>query len=785
MKKKQKKSKQARALSVSEMLKLAEEQSQRGQTEQSLALLLRAEIEVQRRPSSGGKNALAAAHPAGDNLLVAQLLARAFFARALTIADPGKRIADLREAVKRASSEIDYLLALGACHLLNGETAQGFEHFQQAYAVSPGHQLVERAVILGQLSIGHTREVKDLMKRRPEEKHDARLARLAIIRDLIVGNFTQATAQVERMKVAAGGDAGTKLETHLINGLALLASGDVARAGEQLDALPALDGNPSRTEAAALATQLFYRAVLHFQAARFKEAAASFIEVERLLQAHALHLPFAERLVAYYHKIAEGVLSDGDLTTAVKCWQHIIALHPNDKAAEANLESARQVQANQEWQRGHTEQALKLWQESLKSRPRDERLLKNSAIACEKLERQAEAVGYWRQLAQLWRQQAKNRADDESFKPRLLRLEQHLVDMMMSIGRPNYEVLGEFESALKIDPANHELRLKYAELFLEIGRPQQALKQFELIERQQGESAELLVHKGMALDMTHKRAAARKTFARAIEIEPANEMARRIYLLVLGRDAAEAAQKNQMERAIEICQQQLALDPQYGPALGHLASLYFSEERADEAQETLARLIAIDPHSSLTRVVAGSIYLDNGLDREAEAQFNRAIELEPTAECFFKIGAQYLENDETKKALKHFRRAAETASTKLLLEIGHELHDADHKREAEHYVDLALKKDPQHPEAHLAKAILMSPTTQMKEIEHELAEAERLAAGRSEFADILDEVRRLRRMLKEMDELERMINQVDDMPDGIAGVPPELRRLLLKLAKGA
>ena len=791
VKKKQKqKSKQARSVSVGDLVKLAEEQLQREQPEQALPLLLRGEREVQRSVAPGGKGARPAAHPAGLQPQIAQLLARAFFARALATADLSKRTADLQEAVKRAPSEARYLLALGACLLLSGETEQAEHYFRQAHEASPDHPLVEYGFALGLLAGGHTREVKDLIKRLPEEKPDAQLARLATIRDLIVGNFAQATMRVERMKDEGGrmNLAASSLIPHpssLLDGLIHIAEGNYERAGERLDVLPALERNPSQTEAAVLATQLFYSALVHFQAARFKEAAAQLGEAERLLQAHSIYLPWLERLAAYYHKIAEGVLPEGDLTTTIECWQRILALNPGDKTAATNLEAARQVQANQEWQHGHAEQALELWQESLKAKPRDERLLKNTAIACEKLERKAEAVTYWRQLAQLWRQQLKSRASDEQFKQRLLRLEQHLVGMMLDVGRPHHEVLGELESALKIDPASYELRRKYAEMFLEIGRPQQAVKQLELIERQQGKSADLLMHKGMALDMMRKRAAARACFERAVAIDPANEMARRIYLLVLGREASEADQNDQPERAMEICQQQLALDPQYAPALSHLASLYLEDGREDEAKELIARIVEANPTSPQKRVVAGSIYLDHGFSREAEAEFNRAIELEPSAECFFNIGLQYLECDETKKALKYFKRAAETASTKLLLEIGRELFESHHKREAEHYVDLALRKEPEHPEAHLAKAILLSASMKQEETERELDEAERLAAGRSEFADVLAEVRALRRTLKELNELEQMMNQVKDLPGGLAGMPPELRRLILKMAKGA
>ena len=94
--------------------------------------------------------------------------------------------------------------------------------------------------------------------------------------------------------------------------------------------LPALDRNPSRPEAAVLATQLFYSGVLQFQSGRLKEAAGDLREAERLAQAHSVWLPWLDRLIPYYHRIAEGVVQENHLNLAADLWRHVLEL---DQAA--------------------------------------------------------------------------------------------------------------------------------------------------------------------------------------------------------------------------------------------------------------------------------------------------------------------------------------------------------------------------------------------------------------------------------------------------------------------
>jgi Flp pilus assembly protein TadD len=162
---------------------------------------------------------------------------------------------------------------------------------------------------------------------------------------------------------------------------------------------------------------------------------------------------------------------------------------------------------------------------------------------------------------------------------------------------------------LKIDAANDALRRQYADLLVELGRTEQALKQLEMIERSQGESAELLAQKGMTLDLLGRHSAARQALARALELEPSHPVARQGYLLALDQEGLAAEQRGDYERARVICEEQLSLDPKYAPAMAHLAVLAFIRSDEPEARSLIARLTAADPLNPRRYIMAGSIFL--------------------------------------------------------------------------------------------------------------------------------------------------------------------------------
>ncbi len=740
-----KKSKRAQPVPASDLVKLAEDHLQRGQAQEAVEILRSAEAKLKQSTTTPGKKVTIPPHLAAAKAALPGLFARALLARSLAARDPKQRLADLEEAAKRAPGEPLYLLARGATLISLGEAEAAYIEFQKADELRPGDPTILRAYALGLLATGRARQAKELLAQTPEEKRDAGWHRLAILCGMIGG----LDAQVP-------GSGGRRFP--LLDGLSRLARGEDEAARLQLSELPALDRNPSDGEAAQLATQSFYSAALDFAAGRYRAAVDGFAESARLAQSHRALLPWLDRIAPFLHKMAEAAVAE-DPPLAIRCWQEAINLSPDDAAAQTNLSLAKRAQAQQAWRDGDVQSAIALWQESLKSKPQDERLLKNLAIASEKLDRKDEALTHWRALARLWRQQARSRAEEAGFTERLVRLEQHIAKLMIETDQNPNEVVNELEVAVKFDPDNLELRRQVAERLLEVDRPHQALKHLDVVERLQGASSDLLARKAVVFASQRRRADARKSFERAIELDASNAMARRGYLVLLGEEAASADKREDFDRAIEICQQQIALEPDYYPALSHLASLFFNVDRDAEARELLDRIIKSDPNSWIRRFRVAKKYLEHGFNKEAETEFDRAARLEPGFDCLHDIGVTYLGKNEVKKAIKYLDRAAEVANLDQLLDLADHALDADRPKDADRYLAKAKKLDPTSPMPYLARAINMASnplslifgSSKPDEALKDLNEAERLIEGREGYAKEIEMIRSLKRILEGRD----------------------------------
>jgi tetratricopeptide (TPR) repeat protein len=708
MKPKKKKQKTSQPVSIPDLVNLAEEQLQRGRIDEAIDKLRRAEAELKKfQVSSSGKKVTIPPHIVVAQSKLPHLLARALLAHSLTLHDPKDGLAAVAEAAKLVPDDARYPLASGAFRLLSGNVAAAYSDFQSA------------------------------RERWPEDQSAARA--LALVTSAIRGELDFAECR-------AG-------ETSLPAGLGRWASGDLEAAAGILGDFPALDHNPSRLEAASLATRLFYSGALKFVENDLNAAGADFKEALRLAQAHRLNLPWSERIAAYYRRIAERVF-EKDLPYAIECWQGALLLDPADKLSAQNLSLAMQSLAIREWRAGRIEAAYTSLQEALKANPQDEQLLRKIAVACEKLGRKSEAVVHWRTLARTWRKQSKDHREDSAFTDRLLKLEQHLLRLMMEAGSSGEEVFAELDSALKFDPDNHELRLQLAEIQMELGKPRQSLKHLEIIEKQQGISVDLLVRKAEAFNMLERSNDARKTFERALELDPSSPVARRSYLIFLGQEASQASKEGEDDEAMAICERQLSIDPGYAPALTHLAFLKLMEGEVEEGKELVDRLLSGDPQSPQKHAMAGGIFIDAGLKSDAERCFKKAIEIEPSEECYISIGMSYWDAEYKKEGLKYLNKAAEKAGIEMLIEIAVTLVESGGYKEADPFLKKAIKLDPSHPIPHMIRGLILMGLPFMripsekdvKDAAHEFGEAERLMIGRDEYRDVLPELRNMKRL---------------------------------------
>lgn len=735
-----KKNKHHQPPSASDLIRIAGEKLERGQARDAIESLRSAEAKFKQSAASSKKTSVPP-HIIAAQAALPQLLARALYSRSLTVDNPVQRVADLDEAVKYAPEDFRYRLARGLCRLLIGDTQAAQIDFQKADQIQSRNELVNHAIFLGELATQNGRGAREFLDRSPTEKRNANWQRMPNPAENIGGRYLQASGSERRLS--------------LLEGMLLLERGDHEAALERLSNWPPFERNPSDAEAAIMATQLFYSGALKFMAERYQAARDSFDEAQRLASSHHVWLPWMASIDAYCHQIAEKVAAN-NLQLAAQCWQTILKGSPDDETARANLAIANRAAAHRLWSEGDANGAVALWQEALQSDPQNESLLKSLGLGFEKLGRKPDGSRHWRALARIWRQQLKQRSAEPGFKDRLLRLEQHVVELMIETGEPENEIITELEAALKLDPENLDLRWQTAERMMEIERPQQALRHIEIVERRRGASSELLTRKASALASLRRFTEAGKTLERAIELDPSNTLARRGQILLMDEEAEHADENGHLGRAIEIRRKQLAIDPTHVPAMFHLSSLHFDLDQDKEALECLKRAVAVDPDNLRLRLDVGEAYLESGYLKEAEEEFERAIALNPDFETLHDIAMFYLDEDEVKKSIKYFDRAAEVADADQLIDLATHMFDANRGKDANRYLAKAKKLDHTHPIPYVIKALieLSDPIAALLGVENsdqmrkDLDFAETLALKYPEHAKKLDLIRELKQRLE-------------------------------------
>jgi hypothetical protein len=264
MAKQKKKSKTPSQVPVHELVKTAEEQLRRGETDKALHNLRRVEPLLKPRSSPDGKKITVPPHIVAAQATFPSLLARALFDHSFKLVDLEQRRNAVEEAVRLAPAEVRYRLTLGICRLLTGDAAGAYADFQKADELHPNDPLITRAFALGLLATGRAREATGVLGSWPRESRDETWYRLNALCNLAEGN-----AEIAAL---ISGNLKSPFAAPLLKSLSNLAAGDTAAAQAALEQLPSIDHNPTQAEAAMLATQLYYNGLVNLAAGRDKQA---------------------------------------------------------------------------------------------------------------------------------------------------------------------------------------------------------------------------------------------------------------------------------------------------------------------------------------------------------------------------------------------------------------------------------------------------------------------------------------------------------------------------------
>ncbi|MGB7372076.1 tetratricopeptide repeat protein, partial [Erythrobacter sp.] len=110
--------------------------------------------------------------------------------------------------------------------------------------------------------------------------------------------------------------------------------------------------------------------------------------------------------------------------------------------------------------------------------------------------------------------------------PQELRALVEAADASLAVG--DYDAaIGFYGRAADIAPSDPRVRLGTARVYLRSGRPVEALPIFDAAQASGAPMAEVLLDRGLALDMVGDQVSAQSAYARALELDPANDEARR------------------------------------------------------------------------------------------------------------------------------------------------------------------------------------------------------------------------------------------------------------------
>ena len=186
------------------------------------------------------------------------------------------------------------------------------------------------------------------------------------------------------------------------------------------------------------------------------------------------------------------------------------------------------------------------------------------------------------------------------------------------------EAFSVLDQALTRHRDSASLHVAIGKLFLDAGRPQDAVSRFDRAVSLAPASASARIQQGLALEQLGWHAEATETYRRAIEVAPrlAEAHARLGIVLLVQELRAEAAQS--FRRAS-------TLEPR--TPIGRTSGAYalLAEGRADEAQAALQRIVEIEPDNASAHAELGKLLAEAGRADEAWAAFEQVVRLDPRA----------------------------------------------------------------------------------------------------------------------------------------------------------
>ncbi|MFO7679495.1 MAG: tetratricopeptide repeat protein [Chloroflexota bacterium] len=450
-----------------------------------------------------------------------------------------------------------------------------------------------------------------------------------------------------------------------------------------------------------------------------------------------------------YHRLAEERLQADDLSAALNAAQETAKLYEERPSALAELESQiYQRLGQQAASAGKWDEALGHWQQARDLDGSSFRLAYNFALGLEKQEDFVAAGEAWRE--------ALRRRPRRSDHPDAITDEQ--VSRLWRRAAEAYQKAGDFDDAIQVyrhavkwQENNLEVRLALAESLMANGQLQAADNELERILAKDRNYIPALLQRGevFASYEDWRSLQAIHLWNRVLEVEPANQQAKRLLTDFYLNRAEIALSWDQVDRAIESYQKALEYMPQSPPILAALGSCYLFMDDPDTANKYIEEAIARAPADLSVYAPVLRAWLEMEEPEEAEQMFARmqtAVSYIPY-QFYMNLVVHCLEYGATDLIEPWLERAVAAAppAENILLMIGEMLMFIGDPEMARRYLERAIEVGQQPAEAYFTLGMVAMRQGNRKLADQHWQQASRLAR-RERNQELLERIREAKDM---------------------------------------
>lgn len=276
----------------------------------------------------------------------------------------------------------------------------------------------------------------------------------------------------------------------------------------------------------------------------------------------------------------------GDLDVAAQGFRQALEIDPANNAARLNLASTL-IQA------GDLEAARPVLEEALRRDADNSSAHYNLGLVLERTGQREVALHHLQQAAEL--------------APDFVDAHMSYGLLLQQAGRLA-EAERQYSLAARLDPTDAQIRFRLAAALLQLNQPQQAMDELELALDVQPDSVSGYLLLARAQGVSGQFAASAASFARVLELDPANSEARfaRALALLLAEQYREA--RNYLEESLRIQPQNLALKHSLARLLATCpdGAIRDGEKALRLAQEVVGANLTIDHAATMAMALAAT-----------------------------------------------------------------------------------------------------------------------------------------------------------------------------------